>query len=294
MIIDNEIKTEEQIPAEAKAYPSITPVIWLGVRFLLYQGIIGAFLLMIPDSLHLKPNKSLHTLLITLAYVAGCLLTIWVGYNKFRKKTGRVLNFRFNRVAIVPVLVSVAIVLTMPILTDPVSVLLPMSDYWKKAFADMNDGTISILTVVIAAPILEEMFFRGIVLNGLLKNYSSQTAIVISAAIFGVIHLNPWQAIPAFLGGLLMGWMYWKTNSIIPGMVLHFVNNLFSVSLSWAFKNADTFKELMSTPTYIALFVLCFAVSIGGWMFLERYFENNPTPEDDDFEPKLVAFAEEE
>lgn len=289
MIIDDDIKTGKPIPSGVTAYPSINNIIWLAVRFLLYQGIIGACLLAIPDQLHLKPNKEIHSLLITMAYAGGCVLTIWDGYSKFRKNTGKPLSFKFNKIAFVPVIVSIVIVLMMPVLTDPVTVILPMSDYWKKAFADMNDGTLlSMLTVVVAAPILEELFFRGIILNGLLKNYFPQRAIVISAAIFGLVHLNPWQAIPAFLGGLIMGWMYWKTNSIIPGMILHFVNNLFSVLMGLVFKDADTLQQLMSIPAYVALFVACFAISIGGWLFLEKYFEDNPTAEDDDFERELV------
>ena len=84
----------------------------------------------------------------------------------------------------------------------------------------------SFLTILIAAPLLEEVFFRGILLEGFLKNYSPAKAITWSALIFGMVHLNPWQAIGATVDGLLIGWLYWRTNSLIPGLIIHMFNNL--------------------------------------------------------------------
>jgi membrane protease YdiL (CAAX protease family) len=280
---------------EPVVYPTIKHEIHLVLWFMLISGILGAALLPIPGWLHMKPDKSINALLLLLAYAGGLLMVVRMGYKKYYKNTGNKLSFKFSKVPIIVVLVSLAMILTMPVLTDPISVLIPMSDYWKKYFADMGDTNIfSIVTVIVAAPILEEFFFRGVILNGLLKNYSPQKAIIVSAAIFGIAHFNPWQAIPAFLGGLIMGWMYWKTNSIIPGMILHFVNNLFSTLLGMAFKDADTIKELVSTPVYIILYLACSAILMGGWVFLEKYFEDNPTPEDDEFEPELVTLGNKE
>ena len=68
---------------------------------------------------------------------------------------------------------------------DPLSVLIPMPDLVKKMFDDLFDPNVAtFFSVIIAAPILEEAIFRGIILNGLLKNYPPQTAIIASAAIF--------------------------------------------------------------------------------------------------------------
>ena len=53
-------------------------------------------------------------------------------------------------------------------------------------------------------------------------------AIIISAIIFGVAHGNAAQGIHAFISGLLLGWMFYRTGSIIPGLVLHWTNNTIS------------------------------------------------------------------
>ena len=78
------------------------------------------------------------------------------------------------------------------------------------------------------APIAEEVVFRGAVLRTLLDIFGSRThwaAIVFSALVFGAIHLNLAQGTHAFLVGLLLGWMYYRTGSILPGVLFHWVNN---------------------------------------------------------------------
>ena len=50
-------------------------------------------------------------------------------------------------------------------------------------------------------------------------------AIIFSALIFGAIHLNLAQGLHAFVIGLLLGWMYYRTSSVVPGILLHWINN---------------------------------------------------------------------
>lgn len=84
------------------------------------------------------------------------------------------------------------------------------------------------LAVGILAPIAEELVFRGAILRTLL-NLTGQRrhwiAIAISAVIFGAAHGNLPQFVHATLIGLLLGWMYYRTKSILPGVLFHWVNN---------------------------------------------------------------------
>jgi membrane protease YdiL (CAAX protease family) len=84
---------------------------------------------------------------------------------------------------------------------------------------------ISLLTLVVLAPLCEELFFRGWMLRGLLKRYSPAKSIGFTALLFAVFHLNPWQAIVALPLGLLFGWLAWRTGSLLPGLAGHFVVN---------------------------------------------------------------------
>lgn len=76
------------------------------------------------------------------------------------------------------------------------------------------------------APLVEEIVFRGAILRALLRWKSNPwVGIVISAVLFSVIHMNPAQMPHAFIIGILLGWMYYRTDSIIPGVIYHWVNN---------------------------------------------------------------------
>ena len=84
------------------------------------------------------------------------------------------------------------------------------------------------LAIGIFVPVAEELVFRGAILRVLLNLFSKQmhwVAIVFSALIFGAVHMNLAQGVHAFMIGLLLGWMYYRTRSVIPGIALHWVNN---------------------------------------------------------------------
>ena len=87
-------------------------------------------------------------------------------------------------------------------------------------------GVFSFIAIVIAAPVIEEFIFRGIILDGLLKKYSPTKSILISSILFGIVHLNPWQFISAFILGSFSGWVYYRTKKLSLSIIIHSVNNL--------------------------------------------------------------------
>jgi len=89
-------------------------------------------------------------------------------------------------------------------------------------------GMAGILEGVIAIPIFEEIVFRGILLGGLLRmRCRPWLAILISALVFSILH-HPVAFVPALLMALVAGWLYWRTGSLIPGIIIHVVNNSLS------------------------------------------------------------------
>ena len=89
-------------------------------------------------------------------------------------------------------------------------------------------GLLMYFQTLITAPIFEELLFRGIILNGLLNKYknSSKKAIIYSAVVFGLVHLNIPQGINAFIGGIILGLIYYYTKSMKLSIFAHFINNL--------------------------------------------------------------------
>ena len=158
----------------------------------------------------------------------------------------------------------------------------------KAIFSNVN--WIMIVTVALVAPIVEELLFRGVILDGLLKNYSPTKAILWSAVIFGVAHLNPYQFISAFIIGILMGWVYWRTGSLLLCIIIHFINNSFAFVPSWFFDvpldAMISTQEMIGNDTYyfILLGGSAFATIISIWMIdkimvkpnfevLKKYYE---------------------
>lgn len=87
-------------------------------------------------------------------------------------------------------------------------------------------GIAGALFVVASGPIIEEICFRGLLLDGLLKTRCRPwVAILISAVAFGLLHGLWAPFVTATLFGLLAGWLYWRTGSIIPGLIIHIANN---------------------------------------------------------------------
>lgn len=83
------------------------------------------------------------------------------------------------------------------------------------------------VVIGIMAPLVEELVFRGAILRALLqwRSHTPWLGIAVSAALFAATHMNPAQLPHAFCIGLLLGWMYYRTDSIVPGVVYHWVNN---------------------------------------------------------------------
>lgn len=81
------------------------------------------------------------------------------------------------------------------------------------------------ISTCIIAPIFEEVLYRGVLLNGLLKKYNYKKAIIYSALIFGIAHMNLPQGVNAFFLGVIIGLAYYYTRSIYLCMTMHFVNN---------------------------------------------------------------------
>jgi uncharacterized protein len=92
-------------------------------------------------------------------------------------------------------------------------------------FQELSTPWPLVFSIVILAPLAEEIFFRGFVFNGLRARMDWWWAAVISAALFAGAHLDPLFLLPAFLMGFMFAFLYQKTNSIWPGMIAHFLVN---------------------------------------------------------------------
>lgn len=250
-------------------YPTISQSWWLIGVFFLAQ-IPAAFPMLglkaAADSFNLP---ILNTIGQTLAYVVSLVITIWYA---MRKRGRRVLSFAVAPTMAYPV--AAVGLLAMSTLVEPLVSAIPMPRQLEELIAELFTKDM-IFTAVIAAPILEEIFFRGIILDGFLKNYRPAKAIIWSAVLFGVIHLIPTQALNAMFIGFALGWLYYRTRSLWLCMFLHFVNNALS-SLVFLFDDTMEMSQNLTRDwvgndtLYIGLLAGCVVVCAGCYTYLNR------------------------
>lgn len=175
---------------------------------------------------------------------------------------------------IVAALLAAVSMIAASMMLELVNSFLPeMSDQLKTTMEMMTEGPLvpNLVCVGIFAPLFEEWMCRGLVLRGLLnyrskdgeesrKGISPALAIVISALFFAAIHGNLWQGVSAFCIGCLFGYVYYRTGSLKLTMLMHCVNNTFSVLLGHfggdAIKEADTLLDVMPGWEYAAVFAV--------------------------------------
>lgn len=144
-----------------------------------------------------------------------------------------------------------------------------------------HPGSILFLTVIVA-PVTEEIFCRFMILGGLLQRMRTNRAILLSAALFAALHLNLAQLPATFLVGLLIGWAYARTRSLLLCIIMHAIHNGMVVSLSallepehtpdWL-KDVTWGERLVSLPATIGALGL---LLLGAFFF--RRLTADPTP----------------
>ena len=118
----------------------------------------------------------------------------------------------------------------------------------------------ALLLVALLPAVAEEVTFRGVVLAGLRRSGSRWIAVVGSALVFGLFHINPYHVLAASMIGLLLGWVALESGSIVPGMLMHLVNNGAQVLLD----RMPGLAERLRSPMVLALALA--STALGVWL----------------------------
>ena len=215
----NEAETRPNPPAVPKCVPGIAQSIGLSS---LFYGLVVAL------SLGLNCLKRFagvsfdmfQSLLVMQVIAWPLILWAGLGWSKVPFRVACPLT-RFP-VRIVPALLVACFGSTILLLA--LASLIPMPEALRKVMAESIAGSSRptlFFSAAVAAPIAEELFFRGWVLRGYLGRYSVTKAVWASAVLFAVFHLNPWQAAVALPLGLGFAWLFLRTGSLVPGILCH-------------------------------------------------------------------------
>jgi len=200
-----------------------------------------------------------------IGYNVSMTLVIWIALRLKPVPGPEEKTLYFNKIPAFLYITLLLLSLSVNVILDPVTTAIPMPEYIEKLFAMLTNRDIwTFMTVGITGPILEELLFRGIILDGFLNRYKPGKAIFWSALLFGLFHMNPWQFIPAFLIGLILGYIYLKTRSLIPVIFIHIINNSFSYLMVYIFGEEvqsyrDIFTESGPYLMFLAVALLIFA-----------------------------------
>ena len=119
---------------------------------------------------------------------------------------------------------------------------------------------VQFLSLCLVPAVTEELFFRG-ALQGLLRPSGSAAAIFGTALLFGLLHLDLAQGLTAFICAVFLGWLAERSGSILPGMLLHFINNTLAFLTLYLRLYAPA-----AAATAVELFILLFFPVFAVWL----------------------------
>ncbi|WP_171594005.1 CPBP family intramembrane glutamic endopeptidase [Marinifilum caeruleilacunae] len=272
------IEEQEMPVVEKNAYPSIKQG-WGIIGILVLVVIAYSFPIGLISLVYEDIGKG-PFLLLNYAIPFVVLILITRKWWKSKEENESRLNLKAFPLAIIPVVVIMCLAIIS--LNVEISSWVPLPDLLKEMFESMLEPSIwGFLTVVVAAPIIEEILMRGIVLNGLLKNYHPWKAILWSAFFFGLMHLNPWQLVTAFIAGVAIGYLYWKTKSLILCILIHAINNGLAYFVSLQFSEVENYAEIFDLNAWerTGIFILALVILYSCYLYFERYFSQKPASE---------------
>lgn len=209
---------------------------------------------------YIFPDSASNSLITFILYSGSFILTI-VGLSIFSR------SFNWHRPSPRPrieklnlplLLLAIILIMAIDVVMEPVISLMPESNL--DAMYDMMDGGLwSIFTAVIAAPILEEFIFRGYLQKNLVDFLNPYVGIVLASLIFGAIHLIPQQVILASLIAMVIGVIYYLTNSLMTAIAIHILNNGLSYTLTMFFEREAKISEILrlSPQTHTVVYYCC-------------------------------------
>lgn len=172
--------------------------------------------------------------------------------------------FRLHKVNFKIILISIMIGLAFTIVSDEIdrmiNIFFPMPEELLNAitealkFHTLLDFIIITFSAVFVAAIVEEMLFRGFVQTSLENHFDITKAVMSTALLFVILHLNPWWSIQVMIFGIILGVIAWKSDSIIPSIIIHAINNSIALLITNINpKNIDwyLYKDHVSIPILI-------------------------------------------
>ena len=266
------------------SYPHIAQAILLLLCLLGLQVLISIFIGV------LSAIAKLHILSGDPAIVAignALAFAILLFWGRSRRKENQLVFYHllpFQMTMAVPLIIAaLGFSIIFSELDNLLRFFLPMPQFIARLFVNLvSEGAVSFIALAIIAPFTEEFFFRAFLLRAFLARYSTRKAIVVSAVLFTLFHLNPYQFLPAFFLGIFLAWVFIYSKSIWPCIIVHSLcNSMFiivSEILHVSIPGYTTIDDMLSgsarfQPLWFDILGIVL-VSMGIWFFIRTAKEN--------------------
>ena len=210
---------------------------WIGVALLALIDVI-IFMIMIQRSRRAEIAESAAVVLLELAYLLPVIFIFaWRGIHW---RHLRFSNFKWDTLgtgcgllvgSYILIIAHNALLYLLGVDTQGENIM--------KLFAELDSPFWFFIVGAIFAPLVEEIFFRGFLFQGFRERYGWVTGMLLSAAVFAVAHLDLVVLIPTFILGCLLAYVFHRSNSIWPGVILHFLVNSFGLLAAYFASNSQ-------------------------------------------------------
>lgn len=195
---------------------------WLGLGLLviLVLGYIFALAL-------LEPSQTVSILYVaTFEFILLIPIAVILFWRKISWKELGLRSFNRNALALgCGLLVAVYVLVIINNLIMVALGIITQADVISDLLGEIDAPLLFAFVTAIVAPFTEELFFRGFLFKGLREKYGWVNALMFSSIIFALFHGQIATLIPTFLLGALFAYIYQRTDSVFPGMILHFMVN---------------------------------------------------------------------
>lgn len=233
------------------------------VGVFLGAGFFSGLVKMLLDRVTVWPHEATMCIAYFLQMTLVLLFILW--QRRTHGVQGGALSFSTKGFHPMLILWGIVLVLATSVVIEPLLALFPQENM-ELLKQSVGRGGWTILMTVVLAPVFEEMIFRGAILESIRRRSGALAAVVISALIFGLVHLIPQQVVNAFFIGLILGYIYIRTHSLLPVIVIHAVNNMIAyIGMGVEGEQMETLRQMITNDTwYYIVYGLCvviFAVS---------------------------------
>lgn len=274
------VEPENEITPQSmrKPYPGVVQV--FGILFLVFiVDIVIDLMISIPaDALGIaKIDRMLFP-----SFTAIIIVLVFT-YRKTKVSFREVFKVKtFSPMFVLPLIITIIGISVIGSEIDNIShILVPMPtklhDIMREIAAPSMTAWTKIVFPILLMPLVEEALFRGVILHGFLKRYSTKQAIIVSAILFGVAHLNPWQMVPAFMVGIFLAWLVVYTRSLFTCILGHMIMNAIPFILVSVLGLKIRGYSIIPTETvqfqpwwFDVMGVVLICVGITGIIFLKR------------------------